>query len=74
LKAAKAPPEALTQLLGYIGALSGAGKKVRGILVAPDFHQRVIYAARATPNVHSRAMPVRFTFFEDAVQVLVDAP
>jgi RecB family endonuclease NucS len=38
-------------VIGYIGARSGSGGTIRGILVAPDFYQRVIYAARATPNV-----------------------
>ena len=63
LKAIKAPPEALTQLLGYMGALSGQDdRKIRGILVAPDFHERVIFAARATPNVQLRRYRFRFTF------------
>jgi hypothetical protein len=56
LKAGKAKDNALGQLLGYIGCILSDSsmnvKKVRGILVASDFDQRVIYAAKALPNIN----------------------
>lgn len=63
LKAGMAAPEALTQLLAYMGAISKQeGKEVRGILVAVDFHPRVVFAVRAVPNVKLRRYRFRFTF------------
>lgn len=55
LKAGKAKDNALGQLLGYMGCIASDPKinvtKVRGVLVASDFEQRVIYAAKGLPNV-----------------------
>jgi hypothetical protein len=51
LKAGRAKDNALGQLLGYIGCLSGSESNVRGILVASDFDSRVIFAARGLSNV-----------------------
>ena len=51
LKAVKAKDSALGQLLGYIGCLAQENENVRGILVASDFEKRVVFAARATPNI-----------------------
>ena len=51
LKAGTARPEALTQLLGYMGTVDDSAGAVRGILVAGDFHPRVLHAVKATPNV-----------------------
>jgi RecB family endonuclease NucS len=63
LKAGVAAPEALTQLLAYMGAVTTQqGQPVRGILVAGDFHPRIVFAARATGNVHLRRYRFRFTF------------
>jgi len=63
LKAGMAAPEALTQLLAYMGATSKReDKSVRGILVAGDFHPRVVFAARAVPNVKLRRYRFKFTF------------
>jgi len=63
LKAGVAAPEALTQLLGYMGAVpKQEGQPVRGILVAGDFHPRVVFAVRATTNVQLRRYRFRFTF------------
>ena len=50
LKAGTAAPEALTQLLAYMGVVSKDGAPVRGILVAGDFHPRLKYAAKAGPE------------------------
>jgi len=51
LKAVKAKDSALGQLLGYIGCLSEDNENVRGILVASEFDKRVIFAAKALPNI-----------------------
>ena len=50
LKAGTARPKALTQLLAYMEAV-GADGEVRGILVAEDFHDRILHAAKDVPNV-----------------------
>ncbi|MEN6626941.1 MAG: endonuclease NucS domain-containing protein [Candidatus Sumerlaeia bacterium] len=51
-KAGKAKDAALGQILGYMGCFAmGGPDPVRGILVASDFEPRVVYAARALPNV-----------------------
>jgi hypothetical protein len=61
LKSGEAAPEALTQLLGYMGTVErDPGQHVRGILVAGDFHKRVAHASRAVPNV--QLWRYRFTF------------
>lgn len=63
LKAGRAAPEALTQLLAYMGAVSEQQQQpVRGILVAGDFHPRVVFAARAVPHVTLRRYRFEFTF------------
>jgi RecB family endonuclease NucS len=61
LKAGEAQPEALTQLLAYMGAIDNS-RPVRGILIAGDFHQRLTYAAKAIPNVTLHRYGHRFTF------------
>jgi transposase-like protein len=63
LKAGTAVPEALTQLLAYMGVIGKQeSKPIRGILVAGDFHKRVIFAAKAVPNVQLRRYHFKFTF------------
>lgn len=63
LKAVPAPPQALTQLLAYMEAVKIQDQKpVRGILIASDFHPRVVFAARAVPNVQLRRYHFKFTF------------
>ena len=63
LKAGTAAPEALTQLLAYMGTVrKQEGQAVRGILVAGDFHPRVVFAARAVPNVTLCQYRFKFTF------------
>lgn len=53
LKAGKAKDNALGQLLGYMGCLAASRdqQNIRGILVASSFDTRVVYAAKALPNV-----------------------
>jgi hypothetical protein len=54
LKAGKAKDSALGQLLGYMGCIASSSTEhiqTRGILVASDFEQRVVYAVRGLPQV-----------------------
>ena len=52
LKAGTAQPDAITQLLSYMGSIENPnGKVVRGILVANDFDSRVYQAAKPVPNI-----------------------
>ena len=63
LKAGTAVPEAFTQLLAYMGAIGQEEQRsVRGILIASDFHPRVVFAARAVPNIQLRQYRFKFTF------------
>lgn len=66
LKAGKAKDAALGQLLGYIGCM-GSEKKIegiRGILVAADFDQRVIYAAQGLLHIKLVKYQVSFELQE----------
>lgn len=63
LKAGTASPDALTQLLAYMGAIGNEDKKpVRGILVANDFHPRIVFAVRAISNVQLCRYCITFKF------------
>ncbi|MBI5724174.1 MAG: DUF91 domain-containing protein [Planctomycetes bacterium] len=63
LKAGTASPQVIAQVLAYMGAIYETDKKpVRGILVAGDFHKRVILAARAIPNLELRKYSIKFAF------------
>ena len=63
LKAGIAAPAALTQLLAYMGAVAGQDQSgIRGVLIAGEFHPRVVSAARAIPNVELRRYRYKFTF------------
>ena len=63
LKAGTAEPAALTQLLAYMGAVAGPDQSaIRGMLIAGDFHPRIVFAARAIPNVQLRRYRYKFTF------------
>ncbi|MFH1773814.1 MAG: endonuclease NucS domain-containing protein [Methanobacteriota archaeon] len=65
LKAGAANPECVAQILSYIGALSDKKQKpVRGILVAGDFPPRVVFAARAVPNLQLKKYTFKFSFEE----------
>lgn len=67
LKAGMAAPAALTQLLAYMGAVAEQDKtNVRGVLVAGEFHSRVVFAAKAIPNVQLRRY--RYNFMFEAVE------
>ena len=63
LKADTAQPESIAQLLSYMGSIDDdQGRPVRGILVAYDFHPRLVMAARAVPNISLKAYSFQFSF------------
>jgi SepF-like predicted cell division protein (DUF552 family) len=63
LKAGVASPNVIAQVLAYMGAVAETDKKpVRGILVAGDFHKKVIWASRAIPNLELRKYSFQFSF------------
>jgi len=63
LKAGKASPDIIAQVLSYMGAVANdSTTQVRGILVAGDFHKRVVLAARALPNLTLKRYGFQFTF------------
>jgi endonuclease len=64
LKAGRASDAAIGQLLGYLGALIEADntKSYRGILVASDFENRTVYAAKAIPTISLFRYNIQFAF------------
>jgi hypothetical protein len=63
LKAGTAPPDAIAQILAYMGTLAETeNRAVRGILVAADFHKRVVLASRAISNLQLKKYSVQFRF------------
>ena len=62
LKAGTAQSDAITQVLSYMGSIDAEGRPVRGILVAHDFHERVVHAAKAVPNLSLKAYSFQFAF------------
>lgn len=62
LKVGEADREAVAQILSYIGDLSEACSKVRGILVAGAFTPRAISAARAVQNLQLFKYSFKFAF------------
>ena len=65
LKAGTAPLDSITQLLAYMGTIENPeGKPIRGILVAGDFPQRVVYAAKAVPNLSLKSYSFQFEFID----------
>ncbi len=63
IKAKLAGPESVAQVLAYMTSLAEEEHKpVRGILVAAEFHPRVIFAAKAVPNLQLKKYTVRFSF------------
>ena len=65
LKAGTAELSSIGQLLSYMGsASSDSNRPVRGILVANEFHPRLVVAARAVPNFSLVAYSFQFSFTE----------
>ena len=63
LKAGIAKPESIAQVLAYMSSLSQEDQRpTRGILVAADFHPKVILAAKAVPNLQIKKYSFSFTF------------
>ncbi|MCH8190249.1 MAG: DUF91 domain-containing protein [Chloroflexi bacterium] len=63
LKAGMAGLDSITQILAYMGSLlSEAQGPVRGILVAGDFHHKVLLAAQAVPNLQLKRYSFSFSF------------
>ena len=63
LKAGTATLPAMGQILSYMGSVSGEPQQsVRGILIANDFHPRLVLAAKAVPNVSLMAYSFQFSF------------
>jgi RecB family endonuclease NucS len=70
LKAGKAKDAALGQILGYIGALieNGIQSKIRGILVASEFDNRIFYASKAISNISLLKYSLKFTLMPATIQ------
>ncbi len=63
LKAGKADLRAIGQILSYMATVSTEpDRRIRGILVAGDFDDRVVMASGAVPNVTLKAYSFQFTF------------
>ncbi len=63
LKAGKVNPQDIAQILAYMGSISETDNKpVRGILVAGEFHKRVVLASRAIPNLSLKKYSFQFSF------------
>lgn len=63
LKAEVSRPDAVTQILAYMGCIAAeTGESVRGILVASDHHPRVAHAARAIPNLTLKKYRFKYEF------------
>jgi transposase-like protein len=62
LKAGPADRETIGQILGYMGDMMVGQKPIRGILVAGEFPQRTVAAARAVPNLQLKKYSFKFSF------------
>ena len=63
LKAGMAPPDAVAQILAYMGTVAAYGDKpVRGILVAGNFQKKVLLASRAVSNLALKRYSFQFKF------------
>jgi len=63
LKAGRAEPESVAQILAYMASVQSEQQSpIRGILVAFDFADRVVLAAKAVPNLQFKQYSFRFTF------------
>jgi RecB family endonuclease NucS len=58
-----ASPAVVAQVLAYMGSVAETDKKpVRGIIVAGDFHKKVILASRAVQNLQLKKYSFQFKF------------
>lgn len=67
LKAGRANPDVIAQILAYMGSVADVERAaVRGILVAGDFHKRVVLASKAIPNLSLKKYSFQFSFCDIA--------
>ncbi|MFP4142862.1 MAG: endonuclease NucS domain-containing protein [Thermoplasmata archaeon] len=65
LKAGTASPDSVAQILSYMSTLHEEKERTtRGILVAGDFSDRVIYASKVVPNLTLKQYSFNFNFEE----------
>ena len=65
LKAGQANSKVIAQVLAYMSSVADEDKRsVRGIIVAGEFSDRVVLAAKAVPNLDLRKYTYQFTFSE----------
>ena len=63
LKAGRAPSGSVEQVLSYMTAVKEEnGKSVRGLIIAGAFSDRIIFAARAIPNLNLVTYSFQFSF------------
>ena len=63
LKVNFARPDSLAQVMAYMASLRDEeNRPVRGILVAADFHDRLLLAAQVAPNLLLKTYSYKFTF------------
>jgi len=63
LKAGRASSDVIAQVLSYMGAIAETeNNPVRGMIVAGDFSERVILAAKAVPNLSLVKYSFQFSF------------
>jgi RecB family endonuclease NucS len=63
LKPGRAPSGSIEQVLSYMSAVEEEdGKSVRGLIVAGAFSDRIIFAARAIPNLNLVTYSFQFSF------------
>lgn len=63
LKAGRTDTRVIAQILAYMTTVAAdKGGRVRGIIVANDFDERVVLAARAVPNLELKRYSYQFKF------------
>lgn len=63
LKAGKAKPQSITQILSYMSSIKAKGKdQVRGVLVAGEFDKKMVLAADMIPNLELMKYSINFSF------------
>lgn len=63
LKAGTATPEVIAQITSYMACIDDPQKRgVRGILIAGDFHKRVMLSSQVIPLLELRRYTFRFAF------------
>ena len=71
LKKGRPSDEVVGQLARYMGWAQeriAQGRKVRGIVLAPDFDAKLRYAARAIPGVELLRYKIRFEIYSEGIR------